>query len=66
MENQLDHIAVNAIERGHQRRIAELEGRLRIWRDDYARSADGTCVTIPVHQLVELLGEPDLYKSTNN
>lgn len=47
-------------------RIEALEARLRIWRDDYARSADGALVTIPVHQLVDLLGEPDLYKPANN
>lgn len=38
-------------------RIEELEKRLRIWRDDYARSADGALVTIPVHQIVALVGE---------
>ena len=41
----------------HERRIADLEARLRIWRDDYARSADGTRVEIPVHQIIDLIGE---------
>lgn len=38
-------------------RIKELEKQLRIWRDDYARSGDGTLVTIPVHQICALIGE---------
>ena len=45
-------------------RIEALEGRLRIWLNDYERSADGALVTIPVHQLVALLGEPDLCDPT--
>lgn len=36
----------------------EMESRLRIWRDDYKRSDDGMYVAIPVHQLIELVGNP--------
>ena len=39
------------------KRIEQLERRLEIWRDDYARSADGALVTIPVHQITTLIGE---------
>lgn len=38
-------------------RVNELEKRLRIWRDDYERSHDGALVTIPVHQILALIGE---------
>lgn len=46
-----------AKEKAQRDRIAELEGRLRCWRDDYVRSADGALVTIPVHQICALIGE---------
>ena len=36
--------------------VKKLESRLRIWRDDYARDATGCLVTIPVHQILELIG----------
>lgn len=40
----------------YARRIEELEGRLRIWRDNYAGDGDMT-ITIPRYQLVALIGE---------
>lgn len=38
-------------------RIADLEARLRIWRDDYERCDGFTSVKIPVHQIITLIGE---------
>jgi len=47
----------NDLEIGLFERIAELEGQLRVWRDDYARSADGLTVAVPVYQITRLVDE---------
>ena len=40
-----------------QKRIAELEGTLRKWRDHYERCDGFTSVKVPVHQITALVGE---------
>ena len=39
-------------------RVEELEAQLRIWRDNYAAVDGGAWVAVPVHQLVNVLGDP--------